>query len=295
MSKKVLVLGGTRYFGRHLIEDLLAKKYEVIVATRGNTSTTFSKPVQFVTADRLKIADLKSLVQNFGPFDIIFDQVCMSGQDAENAVEAFGEFCQRYIFTSTGSVYDFKNDSLLLESNFDPKTYKINLTPTNSYQENKRQAEAVFSLQKTMPVTMVRFPIVLGEDDYTGRLKFHVQKILKGEEIFIPRLATKMAFINSIEAGKFLSFMGDHVQFTGPVNAASNGTVSLLELVTLIENACGKKAQLASVESASNASPFGSELDFILSNDKATSLGFSFLNLHDYLPRLINLIETSLK
>lgn len=273
--KKVLVLGGTRYFGRHLVSALMAKKYEVIVATRSSEQR----------ADRKNPEDLKRLA-SMGPFDLIFDQVCMSGMDAHIAVEAFRDVCGKYIFTSTGSVYDFKNDQDLVEEDFDPSIYPINLMATTDYKENKRQAEAVFSAQKYFPVSMVRFPIVLGSDDYTERLKFHVQKIKKGEELYIERLATKMAFIESLEAGEFLSFIGESAH-TGPVNAASDGVMSLQEIIAQIEEATGKKANLAKYETPKNGSPFGSNVDFVLGNEKAKVLGFKFKNLQEYLPGLI--------
>ncbi|MFA6238152.1 MAG: NAD-dependent epimerase/dehydratase family protein [Bacteriovorax sp.] len=276
MKKKVLVLGGTRYFGRHLVSALKAKNYEVLVVTR--TSET--------KADRKNPDDLKRLAQ-MGPFDLIFDQICMSGMEAQIAVEAFRDVCGKYIFTSTGSVYDFKNDHVLVESDFDPLIYPIKLMATTDYKENKRQAEAVFSAQKHFPVSMVRFPIVLGTDDYTQRLKFHVDKILKGEEIYMERLETKLAFIESHEAGEFLSFIGES-DHTGPVNAASNGVITLQEIVHQIEEATGKKAILAKRATPTNGSPFGSNEDFVLGNDLAKSLGFQFKNLDEYLPGLIN-------
>ncbi|MDO9182851.1 MAG: NAD-dependent epimerase/dehydratase family protein [Bacteriovorax sp.] len=284
---KILVLGGTRYFGRHLIESLLAKGHDVTVATRGNNEIPFSSKVQFVKSDRKNQDDLKKLAE-LGPFDILYDQICMSGMDAHIAVLAFRDQCKRYIFTSTGSVYDFQNDHALVESDFNPKNYKINLgaTQPTDYQEDKRQAEAVFSEQSNFPVAMVRFPIVLGEDDYTARLKFHISRIINNEEIYFPRLETQMAFIRSDEAGEFLSFLGEQ-SFTGPVNAASNGAIALGELVGLIELANNKKAKLVDTKTALNASPFGSEVDFVMSNKLANELGFKFLNLREYLGRLV--------
>lgn len=283
--KKVLVLGGTRYFGRHLVEDLLAKNYDVTVASRGNIKTPFSKEVQFLHCDRKSAEELKKLAEA-GPFDIIYDQICMSGIDAQIAIEAFRDTCGKYVFTSTGSVYDFKNDHLLIEGDFNPKDYPLNLMPTNSYQENKRQAEVVMSLQKYFPATMVRFPIVLGKDDYTERLKFHVQRIAEGREIYFSRPETKLAFISSFEAGKFLSFIGEH-EFSGPVNAVSDGIISLSELSFQIEKITGERLKRASRETAENSSPFGSDTDFVLGNALAKSLGFQFENLQDFLPGLI--------
>lgn len=285
--KKVLVLGGTRYFGRNLVEDLLSKGHDVVIATRGNDSTPFSKPVHFVKADRKNADDLKSLTQ-WGPFDIIFDQICYTALDAHISTEAFKNHCKKYIFTSTGSVYDMKSDHALIESDFLPENYPIHLNSTHpSYQEGKRGAEAVFISQKYFPVVMVRFPIVLGENDYTERLNFHVFKIANEIEFSLPRLETKFVFISAEEAGQFLSYMSEQ-NFKGPINAASNGVIKLSQLIEMIESATGKKAKIVPHATALNSSPFGSEIDFILDTGKARSLGFKFANLFDYLPKLIN-------
>ena len=39
--KKVLVLGGTRFFGKHLVEALLQAGHDVTIATRGITEDSF--------------------------------------------------------------------------------------------------------------------------------------------------------------------------------------------------------------------------------------------------------------
>ncbi|MGZ3789244.1 MAG: NAD-dependent epimerase/dehydratase family protein [Bacteriovorax sp.] len=290
---KVLVLGGTRYFGRHLILDLLEKGHSVIVSTRGNKDFPFRDQVNFIKADRKKLDDLKGLA-SLGPFDIIFDQICMSGEDADLSVAAFNNQCKRYVMTSTGSVYDFKNDHALVEGDFDFTNYERR-TPTgpSTYQEDKRQAEVVFGSQNFFPVVMVRLPIVLGIDDYTERLKFHVKKIKNNEEIYFPRLDMRMSFIESSEAGRFLSFMGEH-SYCGPINGASNGVISMKSLVHQISEATGRKAQLAKVESNENASPFGCVCDFMLNNGLALELGFKFNHLNDYLPGLIKAMSASI-
>jgi nucleoside-diphosphate-sugar epimerase len=68
--------------------------------------------------------------------------------------------------TSSQSVYD--SGPHLQESAFDPYTYQFAAVAdeTKDYQEAKRQAEAVFAKVKDFPVTFLRAPIVLGEDDY---------------------------------------------------------------------------------------------------------------------------------
>lgn len=106
---KVLVLGGSRYFGHHLIEDLLTAGHHVTVATRGNKDFRLKNQVNFVVADREKLEDLQKLAA-LGPFDLIYDQICMSGKAANNSVIAFKDACKKYVFTSTGSVYNAKKD-----------------------------------------------------------------------------------------------------------------------------------------------------------------------------------------
>ena len=45
---KILVLGGTRFFGVHLVNTLLLQGHEVAVATRGNAKPRFIAPVEDV-------------------------------------------------------------------------------------------------------------------------------------------------------------------------------------------------------------------------------------------------------
>ena len=43
---KVLVLGGTRFFGIHLVDELLKSNCDVTIATRGLTSDSFGNKVK---------------------------------------------------------------------------------------------------------------------------------------------------------------------------------------------------------------------------------------------------------
>ena len=284
---KALVLGGSRYFGRHLINELLHSNYQVYVATRGNVDFPQKNKVHFIEANREIQSDLEKLA-TLGPFDIIFDQICMSGRSANMAVDAFKNSCKRYVFTSTGSVYNAQSDVELNEEKFDFQNYPMNLEDTNpyNYQEAKRQAEVVFGNQKHFEAVMVRFPIVLGLDDYTERLKFHIEKVKKGEEIYFPNLNMKMTFVDSKEAGQFLKFIGES-SYKGAINCASTGSISMKDLMSLIEEKTQKRAVLANVENEKNHSPFGFNEDFVLPNTKGSRLGSHFFELKDYLPKLI--------
>ncbi len=286
---KVLIIGGTKYFGRHLALDLIKKNHEVVVFSRGNQDFSFKAQVKHISGDRNNKNELRKVLEH-GPFDVVFDQVCMSGKNAEEACEVFQGQCKRYIMTSTGSVYDFANGVEISEDKFDPKTYPINTVDTTpyNYQEAKRQAEAYFLNRASFSVACVRFPIVRGVDDYTKRLFFHVDRVKNNQPIYFPNVNIKMGFIESMEAGEFLSFLGLHSKYQGPVNAVSTGYTSLRELMTLIEEKTQKKSLLCNEDIENSHSPFGADQDFMMANNLGLSLGFKFQNLKDYLPKLID-------
>ena len=50
--KKVLVLGGTRFFGRKLVELLLADGHDVTIVTRGKLANPFVGKVKHLIVNR---------------------------------------------------------------------------------------------------------------------------------------------------------------------------------------------------------------------------------------------------
>ncbi len=91
--------------------------------------------------------------------------------------------------------------------------------------EKKRSVEGDLSQKYSQNSAFVRFPYVVGIDDYTKRLSFYIQSVCQKKAMFIDTLSHQMSFIDSKEAGKFLAFLGTS-SFTGPVNAAAKGTLS---------------------------------------------------------------------
>ena len=241
--KKVLVLGGTRFFGVHLVEALLNEGIEVTVATRGNTAHVFSKKVNHMVIDRSSLLADKEKLQS-EKWDVVFDQICYASRDALDAVEVFNGHTKKYVLTSSKSVYEGKE--LSKEEDFIPEKHSIVMgTKENfTYAEGKRQAEAVFFQHAEFPVAAVRPPIVIGEHDYTNRLKYYVGKIMSGDEFHLVNSDAYIDFISEEEIGQFLAWIGLST-FTGAVNATSKGKIKLKDLVHLIEAEAGKEARIS--------------------------------------------------
>jgi nucleoside-diphosphate-sugar epimerase len=160
------------------------------------------------------------------------------------------------------------------------------------YQEAKRQAEAVFAQDKSFPVTLVRPPIVLGEDDYTGRLKFHIERTTKGQPIYFPNIDAKISFINSDCAANALLHICKQDNL-GPLNIASKTPVRLADLMTQIAELVGKCPHLSDVPIDNHWSPFGIKDDWFMHIEKAEKAVIKTLDVDQWLPNLIKAIFDS--
>ncbi|QRG65600.1 NAD-dependent dehydratase [Brevibacillus choshinensis] len=290
--KKVLVLGGTRFFGKRLVHGLVEAGADVTVATRGLAEVELPPGVKRLTLDRDDRESLSAAGEQ--SWDIVYDNICYSSQNALDACDVFRGKVGKYVLTSTLSVYDFSDESLKEEA-FDPFHYEI-LPATRekvTYQEGKRQAEAVFFQQSDFPVAAVRFPIVLAEDDYTQRLHFHVEHIQQERPIGIANPQAIMCFIHAQEAAEFLHWVGTS-SLTGPINACSNGTIRQQSLMENIAQIVGKPVELVAEQDAADFSPFAFPASFYMDNQKAQAAGFTFRELDEWLPELIQTISTKL-
>ncbi|WP_107923375.1 NAD-dependent epimerase/dehydratase family protein [Lysinibacillus parviboronicapiens] len=285
---KILILGGTRFLGRKLVELCLQNSHDVTILTRGQSGNPFGSQVHQLIADR---DDEHTLVQALSntTWDIVYDNICYSPKDAQKIIEILEGKTTKLIFTSTLATYE-ADGIVKTEADFNPYNYEIRMGNRQdfTYSEGKRQAEAVLFKKASFPVVTVRFPIVVGEQDYTRRLNFHVERIVNEQPITLTNVDAKMSFITDDEAAAFLYFAGIST-IEGPFNATASGAISLKDLLGLIEEASGKHAKVSLLGGDANSqSPYAIPADWYMSNAKAEATGFTFSQLNDWLPKLIN-------
>lgn len=281
---KVLVIGGNKFFGLELVNLLLDKKFDVHVANRGNHKPNYRGMITHHTCDRENIDEL-SKIANMS-WDLVFDQVCMNEFHAKEAIRLFKDNCKKYIMTSSQSVYDA--GSALKESDFEGENYHFSekTMKQNEYAENKRRADSTFLQSSDLNTLIVRPPIVLGELDSTGRLAWHVNRIIKGQEINLPNLNAKISFVNADDLAKNIVLLGES-NLTGAVNICSREPITLGDLITNIENVTNKKLKRAESKSDSNHSPYGIDDDWWMDSSKLESYGGSTRPIKVWLPDLI--------
>lgn len=286
--KKVLVFGGTRFFGKRLVELLIAKGHDVTICTRGQAGNPFGQKVRHIVADRTNMESVSAAFEN-EHFDIVYDNICYSPNDASILCDVFNGRIGKLIFTSTLATYPADGIEKR-EEDFHPYQYPIQYGAATdfTYGEGKRLAEAVFYKEAQFPVVAVRFPIVLGEDDYTERLHYYIRKVLQNERIVLQNLQAKMSFIVAEEAARFLVWAGE-ADIEGPYNAAATGEITLAQLFELIEQATGRTANV-DIGIADERTPYDIPDSWYLTNEKAKQAGFLFSNLNDWLPDLVKTI-----
>lgn len=279
----VLVLGGTRFIGKHLVKYLLNYGHNVTIATRGQTPDTFGNAVGRILLERTDAESLSNALKH-KPFDIVYDSLAFCSNDVKYLLDAVQ--CGRYIETSSLSVYpDIGMD--IVESDFNPLTHPLKWCTKDDYgfDEIKRQAEcALFQAFSKVPSVAVRFPLVIGEDDYTKRLYFYTEHIVKLRPMFIDNMDARIGFINSDEAGKFLAWLA-HNDFCGSINAGSYGTVSLREMISYIEK---KSEKCAIFSDNGDEAPYNGFPSYSLNLKKAEALGFSFSDLDSWFYGLLD-------
>lgn len=290
--KNILVIGGTRFFGKKLVERLIDEGHHVTILTRGQSVHPFGNKVEHIIADRKDAEQLAKAVEGC-KFDVVYDNICYSPNEAKEFCYIFNGKIGKLVFTSTLSTYE-ANGTPKTEEDFNPYTYEIRMGDTTefSYGEGKRQGEAVLFKYAEFPVVAVRFPIVMGEDDYTRRLHFHVEHILNEEPMGFVNMDAEMSFIRASEAAAFLHFAGLS-EIEGPFNATSTGTFSLKALIELIEEATGKRAKITLLGDDEHRSPYAIPASWYMLPTKAEQAGFEFSELSSWLPQLVENIVKS--
>lgn len=281
---KILIIGGNRFFGKRLAELLLKDGAMVTLLNRGNIDDGFGNKIKRIKMDRKNFDPNHPELQ--GNWDFIFDQVCYDAPEARAAINTFKDKTPHYIFTSTQSVYG--EGANVSESDFDSFSYRFekDCDRNTDYGEAKRQAEAIFMQQKNFKITAVRFPYVLGADDYTQRLNFHIKKIMQNSPLYFPNINAKISFIHAQDAAQFLASLTKK-ELLGPINCACEAPLSLKNLLKMIEEVVQKKAVLSHEEGVQNNSPYGSDKDSFMNTNKLKAMGFNCLEIEKWLPELI--------
>lgn len=178
---KVIILGGTRFIGRRVAEMLIATGADVTLFHRGGPSEEVPGATA-VHGDRSSASDVSRL-SSIRPQAVI-DLSSYYSEWTGIAVEAFAGKVGQYIYVSSGAVYAPWPELPW------PETSPLGPDPYwGQYGREKLQSERLLweaHYSGTVPVTIFRYPFVLGPGNYADREAFVISRIESGQPILLP-------------------------------------------------------------------------------------------------------------
>ena len=109
---KILVMGGTRFVGKSLVEKLLNQNHEIDIFTRGNKPNP--KGTKLIKGDRKSIEDILKLKNN--KYNLVFDVSGRELEDTKILMENINNSFERYVYVSSAGVYKENTELPLIES-----------------------------------------------------------------------------------------------------------------------------------------------------------------------------------
>jgi 2'-hydroxyisoflavone reductase len=293
---RVLVIGGTLFIGRALVDLLLARGDDVVIMHRGH-GTPFGTQVGEIQCDRNDVTAVKSALYGTR-FDFVVDNVYdwqrgTSADQVSAAARAASKGLRRYVFTSSVAVYpsggEYAEDAPLVPSDY-----------PNPYGAQKADSErALFALGREhgVPVSTLRPAFVYGPHNAIEREAFFWDRLMAGRPIVIPGdgLAT-MQWVYARDVARAAILAAESEVAVGHAyNLASYPPITQRDFVQLLARVAGREATLVNVPrerikelgGGLLAPPyyFGSYLDIppitVLPDRAHSELGLDFTSFED--------------
>ena len=176
---RMLVLGGTQFLGRHVVDAALDHGHDVTLFNRGQTRPELFPDVEKLRGDR--DGDLGALQGR--DFDTVVDTSGYVPRIVRETIDALGDV-GHYTFVSSVSVY---------ASLATPPTEQSPLAqlrePTEEWREAYGELKALCEdvVRERFPAAFVPRPgLIVGPWDPTGRFTYWPQRIAEGGRVLVP-------------------------------------------------------------------------------------------------------------
>jgi 2'-hydroxyisoflavone reductase len=180
---RLLVLGGTRFVGRAVANDAVARGWDVTVLNRGATADP-PEGVVTLTADRTSYAELTDVLGD-GSWDAVVDTWAGAPSVVRDAAGLLAHRTGRFGYVSTRSVYVWPPAPGADESaplvDADPDAERTD------YAADKRGGElAALREYGEDRVLMARAGLIIGPHEDVGRLPWWLGRIARGGRVIAP-------------------------------------------------------------------------------------------------------------
>ena len=182
---RLLVVGGTRFVGRHLVEAALAADHDVTVLHRGRTGTDLFAAAEHVLADR--DGDLGVLAGR--SWDATVDVCGYLPIQVTRLADALGDRGGHHVFVSSVSAYSEPAAAGATEATLDLVELDdptVGEVTNDTYGGLKVACERAAARAYGDALSIVRPTYVVGPWDPTGRFPWWVLRMARGGEVLAP-------------------------------------------------------------------------------------------------------------
>ena len=184
---KILVMGGTRFVGKSLVQKLISQNHDIDIFTRGNNPNP--KGSNLIKGDRNNLEDILKLKNK--KYDIVFD---ISGRELSQTkilIENINENFDRYVYVSSAGVYQDSQELPINEK--DP-------IDKDSRHIGKYESEK-WLIDNKIPFTSFRPTYIYGPGNYNKIENWFFERIVSLKKVPIPfdgSLITQLGHVSDL-------------------------------------------------------------------------------------------------
>ncbi|MDQ0429010.1 2'-hydroxyisoflavone reductase [Planomicrobium stackebrandtii] len=223
---KVLIIGGTSFVGRYIVEELMKKGHEVVLFNRGKSNPGIFPELRRVLGDRRK--DAIKLAHE--KWDAVVDTSAYTPADLRPILENVST--DHYTFISTISVYtDFKKGAVKENAAVFEEEVEGDKVSGETYGPFKVMCERLIEERISDKALVIRPGIVVGPADPTDRFTYWAIKLNGEGPVLIP--GSKKRKVQWIDARDLAEFTVSQIEkkATGVFNVVAD-PVSMEEFVS---------------------------------------------------------------
>lgn len=249
-SKRVLLIGGTRFSGLYLWKELHKRGHQVTLFNRGKTALkplskesqeAFTKRIadtKFMKGNRQVKEDLVKLASE--KFDVIYDMNGREATDTAPLADIFNGKVEQFIYMSSAGVY--KKSPLMPHTEGDAEDPK-------SRHKGKLETEA-YLRQIGIPFTSIRPVYIYGPLNYNPLEEYFFTRLDAGRAVAIPGHGQHLTGLGHVEdlATAMAQVIGRDKAKGQVYNIQDDQSVSFTGLAQLCGQAMGLSAEAIKVQ-----------------------------------------------
>ncbi|RRJ32475.1 NAD-dependent epimerase/dehydratase family protein [Halocatena pleomorpha] len=279
-----LIIGGTRFIGRHTVREFRDHGYDVAIFNRGRHDNPFiTEDVVHVTGDRTDQDALDRARRQIKP-DVVVDCAAYHPENVRSATEIFAN-TDAYVYVSSGAAY---GEEVIPKR--EDETPLCACTPEQAtddswetYGPRKAQGDrAVFAAgDRGVRAMSVRPPIVYGPYDYTNRFAYWIDRVQAYDRIVVPYTALRhLVYVGDVASA--IRAIAERGDAGTAYNVGTHTLPVLTEWIELIADTLGtsvesvevSERELATVSLEPSDFPLYREYPHVLDTHKLESIGW---------------------